>query len=66
MRDIVSRKTHARLAQNTTTSRGFSVVWDLMRDAAIDRHRFLNIHFEDSCPKKWAIHMAIVRAFYGW
>lgn len=41
-------------------------IWSLMRDAAIARHRFLNDAFESSCPKKWAVHMQIVRAFYGW
>jgi hypothetical protein len=46
--------------------RAMATGWDLMRAAAIERHRFLNVHFEDSCPKKWATHMAIVRAFYGW
>jgi hypothetical protein len=46
--------------------RAMATSWDLMRAAAIERHRFLNVHFEDSCPKKWAAHMAIVRAFYGW
>lgn len=41
-------------------------IWNLMRDAAIERHRFLNVHFEASCPTKWAVHMQIVRNFYGY
>jgi hypothetical protein len=42
------------------------LLWDLMRTAAIARHRFLNQHFENSCPKKWALHMMIVKGFYGY
>lgn len=41
-------------------------MWHLMRAAAIDRHRILNVAFEASCPIKWATHMRIVRAFYGY
>lgn len=38
----------------------------MMRHAAIMRHRFLNVVFEDSCPVKWEAHMRIVRAVYGY
>lgn len=41
-------------------------IWTIMREAAIDRHRYLNERYEGSCPRRWAVHMAIVRAFYGW
>lgn len=41
-------------------------MWDMMRDAAIARHRFLNYFFEGSCPAAWALHMHIVRGFYGY
>jgi hypothetical protein len=44
----------------------FSDIWDLMRTAAIARHLYLNQMFENSCPKKWALHMAVVRGFYGY
>lgn len=44
----------------------FRTVWAIMRDAAIDRHRFLNVTFEGSCPIKWEDHMRIVRGFYGY
>lgn len=40
------------------------LVW--MRSAAIERHRFLNRTFENSCPRKWAAHMLVVRMVYGW
>jgi hypothetical protein len=33
------------------------MIWNLMRDAAIARHRYLNFMFEASCPIKWAAHM---------
>lgn len=42
------------------------MVWDMMRDAAIARHRCLNVLFENSCPIAWAAHMNIVRSFYGY
>jgi len=42
------------------------IIWDIMRSAAIARHLWLNVVFEDSCPVAWAAHMAIVRGFYGY
>lgn len=41
-------------------------IWTIMREAAIDRHRYLNERYEGSCPVRWAAHMSVVRAFYGW
>lgn len=38
-----------------------SLIWHAMRSAAIERHRFLK-----DCPTKWAVHMQIVRKFYGY
>lgn len=40
--------------------------WDDMRTAAIERHRYLNVKYENSCPKLWAMHMAVVKGFYGY
>jgi hypothetical protein len=42
------------------------LIWNLMRNAAIARHRYLNFMFEASCPIKWAAHMRIVRWVYGY
>jgi hypothetical protein len=40
--------------------------WCDMREAAMDRHKYLNEKYEQSNPTTWAAHMAIVRGFYGW
>jgi hypothetical protein len=36
-----------------------------MREAAIERHRFLNRTFEGSNPAMWALHMRVVKSVYG-
>lgn len=41
-------------------------MWHLLRLAAIARHRWFNITFEDGCPVKWEEHMALIRKFYGY
>jgi hypothetical protein len=43
-----------------------TAILHMMRDAAIARHRFLNVMFEAACPVAWERHMRIVRAVYGY
>ncbi len=38
------------------------LIWDLMRTAAIQRHRILHNFLHD----EWEPHMVVVRAFYGY
>jgi hypothetical protein len=42
------------------------MTWALMREAAIRRHRWMNLVYEGGCPIRWARHMALIRAVYGW
>jgi hypothetical protein len=42
------------------------MIWKLMRDAAIERHRWVHEVFEGGDPSRWAAHEAVIRAFYGW
>lgn len=42
------------------------ITWAIMRRAAIARHRWLNILLEDGDADAWAVHMLIVRSFYGY
>jgi hypothetical protein len=41
-------------------------IWDIMRTAAVMRHRWINLVFEGSCPTQWAQHMRVIRAVYGY
>ncbi len=38
----------------------------MMRAAAIQRHRIVNLCLEGGCPVRWQRHMALVSAVYGW
>lgn len=42
------------------------MIWFLMREAAVWRHRWVHSVFEGGDPKKWPRHAALIRAFYGW
>lgn len=44
----------------------FLAVLDLWREAAIERHKVVHKVFEGGDPSKWAAHMAVIRAVYGW
>jgi hypothetical protein len=40
--------------------------WLMMRQAAVQRHWWLNQVFEGGCPYRWARHLAMIRIVYGW
>jgi hypothetical protein len=40
--------------------------WHFMRQAAIARHAMVNSMYEGGDPDRWAAHMAMIRAFYGY
>jgi hypothetical protein len=40
------------------------LIWSMMRDAAISRHRIVNLLFENGDPTKWEPHMIVIRKFY--
>jgi hypothetical protein len=42
------------------------MIWDMMRSAAIWRHRLLHAIAEGGDPARWPAHMDVVRAFYGY
>ncbi len=39
--------------------------WVFMRQAALQRHWIFNQMVEGGCPVRWQLHLAIVRAVYG-
>lgn len=41
------------------------VVWHLLRGAALMRHYVFWQTF-DGKPETWAVHMAMIRSFYGY
>jgi hypothetical protein len=41
------------------------IIWQTMRDAAVMRHRLVNIIFEGSNPDKWPLHEFIIKCVYG-
>jgi hypothetical protein len=43
-----------------------AMIWHMMREAAIGRHRMINVTLEGGCPIRWEGHMAVIRAFYGY
>jgi len=42
------------------------ILWSVMRAAAIERHRVVNLCLEGGCPVRWQRHLALIRAVYGW
>lgn len=42
------------------------MIWGTLRTAAIVRHRIWWRTFEESDPKLWPAHMAMIRAVYGY
>lgn len=42
-------------------------MWHAMREAAIGRHRLVNLVFEGGNPVSWnGFHMPMIRGFYGY
>lgn len=41
------------------------MLWLIMRQAAVQRHWFVNQVCAGGCPVCWQWHMAVIRAVYG-
>ena len=42
------------------------LIWDMMRTAALVRHAWVNIIFEDGSADLWPAHVTVVKNFYGY